>query len=156
MLIRHQRIYNLWSIHAMFTMILYDFDMIWLELTWTDVVSAELPWCRFLCKNKSSRNGLKIYGDFLWTKRSPWSKKVGPEESRAVHEGGGAPIPLGVGPCLVATSKLPLRTLQVPWIASVPKITFPKVSFRLDSIWYSFSSKHWNRQENNNMGWASG
>ena len=38
-------------------------------------------------------------------------------------QGAGAP------PCLMATSKLPFS-----WIASVPKITLPKVSFRLDSV----------------------
>ena len=37
-------------------------------------------------------------------------------------------------PCLVPSSLLPLRTLQVFWIASVPKIILPKVSFRLDSV----------------------
>ena len=47
---------------------------------------------------------------------------------------GAVPGEVGAPPCLVATSKLPLRALQVPWIASVPKITFPKVSFRLDSV----------------------
>ena len=47
---------------------------------------------------------------------------------------GGAPTPLGTPPCLVASSKLPRRLLQVSWIASVPKITLPKDSFRLDSV----------------------
>ena len=51
---------------------------------------------------------MPIFDDFLWTKRSPWSKRVGLEESRAIHEGGGAPTPLGVGPCLVDDSETPL------------------------------------------------
>ena len=38
---------------------------------------------------------MPIFDDFLWTKRSPRSKRVGPEESRAAHEGGGAPTPIG-------------------------------------------------------------
>ena len=38
MLIHLQCIYNLWSIHAMFTTILYGFRMIWVELTQTDAV----------------------------------------------------------------------------------------------------------------------
>ena len=59
-------------------------------------------------------------------------------------------------PCLVLSSLIALRRLQVLWITFVPKITFPKVSFRLDSIWYSFSAKLWNRQKNSNLGWASG
>ena len=49
---------------------------------------------------------------------------------------------VGAPPCLVATSLLPCRTLQVLWITFVPKITLLKVSFRLDSVWYSFSAKH--------------
>ena len=32
---------------------------------------------------------MPIFDDFLWTKRRPRSKRVGPEESRAAHEGGG-------------------------------------------------------------------
>ena len=37
-------------------------------------------------------------------------------------------------PCLVLSSLIALRRLQVLWITFVPKITFPKVSFRLDSV----------------------
>ena len=45
-----------------------------------------------------------------------------------------------------------IRTLhQVSWITFVPKITLPKVSFRLDSVWYSFSAKHWNKGKNRNF-----
>ena len=42
--------------------------------------------------------------------------------------------PGGAPSCLVATSLLPCRPLQVSWIAFVPKRLLPKVSFRLDSI----------------------
>ena len=59
----------------------------------------------------------------------------------------GAPGGVGTPPCLVLSSLIALRRLQVLWITFVPKITFPKVSFRLDSVWYSFSAKHWNRQK---------
>ena len=54
---------------------------------------------------------------------------------------------VGVPPYLMASWKLLLRRVQVSWIMFVPKITFPKVSFRLDSVWYSFSAKLWNRQK---------
>ena len=40
---------------------------------------------------------MPIFDDFLWTKRCPWSEKVGPEESRAAREGGGR-APLSRGP----------------------------------------------------------
>ena len=55
-------------------------------------------------------------------------------EPRGAHEGGGVPRGAGAPPCLVATSKLPLRALQVPWIASVPKI----ISRRFHSVWTPF------------------
>ena len=41
---------------------------------------------------------------------------------------------VGASPYLVASWKLLLRRVQVSWILFVPKITFPKVSFRLDSV----------------------
>ena len=43
--------------------------------------------------------------------------------------------------CLVASSIVYLHPLQVPWIMFGEKITFPKVSFRLDSVRYPFSLK---------------
>ena len=67
MLIRLQCIYNLWSIHAMFTIILYDFGMILLELTRTDAVFSGIAMVLFLCRNKSSRTELKIYEELFWS-----------------------------------------------------------------------------------------
>ena len=52
----------------------------------------------------------------------------GPRGWRARPRGVGAP------PYLVASWKLLLRRVQVSWILFVPKITLPKVSFRLDSF----------------------
>ena len=43
--------------------------MIWMELTQTDVVFSRIAMVLFLCRNKSSRNVLKIYGEFFWNKR---------------------------------------------------------------------------------------
>ena len=42
---------------------------------------------------KRSPIDMPIFDNFLWTKRSPWSKRVGLEESQAVHEGGGRAHP---------------------------------------------------------------
>ena len=42
----------------------------------------------------------------------------------------------GAPPYLVAAWKLLLRRVQVSWIMFVPKITFPKVSFRLIFFFY--------------------
>ena len=41
---------------------------------------------------------------------------------------------VGAPPYLVLSSLIDLHRLQVLWIMFVPKITFPKVSFRLDSV----------------------
>ena len=77
-------------------------------------------------------------------------------EPRGAHEGGGTTTPLGHTLLPRGFLLLPWRPLQVSWITFVPKITLLKVSFRLDSIWYSFSAKHWNRKNNNNFHWAFG
>ena len=55
-------------------------------------------------------------------------------EPRGAHEGGGRAQGVGVPPYLVPSLLLPLRRPQFFWIASVPKITLPKVSFHLDSV----------------------
>ena len=41
---------------------------------------------------------------------------------------------LGGAPTLVTASLMPWRRVQVSWITFGQKITFPKVSFRLDSV----------------------
>ena len=63
---------------------------------------------------------MPILDDSLWTKRSPQSKRVGPEESRAVHDGGGTTPPpwraalsrgrLGDPPDLFPMPKIPINT----------------------------------------------
>ena len=42
---------------------------------------------------------MKLYNDFLWTKRSPRSIRDGPEESRGIHKGGER-APQGAPPTL--------------------------------------------------------
>ena len=68
-------------------------------------------------------------------------------ELRGTHEVGGTPYPLGAPSTLVAAS-LSLRLhLQVSWFASSPRKIIAKVSFRLDSVWYSFSVKLKNKEK---------
>ena len=55
-------------------------------------------------------------------------------EPEGAHEGGDVPAPLGAPWTLVAASLVPSRVLQVFCEDAVPKITLPKVSFRLDSV----------------------
>ena len=40
--------------------------MIWMELTRTDAVFSRTAMVLYLCRNKSSRNDLKIHGDNFW------------------------------------------------------------------------------------------
>ena len=63
-------------------------------------------------------------------------------ELRGAHEGGGTPTPPGAPSCLVAATRSSRLQLQVFWIAFVPRKILAKVSFHLDSVWYSFSAKH--------------
>ena len=69
-----------------------------MELTRTDVVFSRLSMVLFMCRNKSSRNDLKPHETYFWK-----ILKILKEESTSggphpVHEGGGAPAPLGAPP----------------------------------------------------------
>ena len=55
-------------------------------------------------------------------------------ELRGAHEAGGAPGRVGRTPYLLASCYVPWRRVQVSWVLSVEKITFPKVSFHLDFV----------------------
>ena len=75
------------------------------------------------------------YKSIYWQKKYVGGAMRGPR-------GWGAPTPLGASSCLVA-ALLRLRLhLQVSWFAFGPRKIIAKVSFRLDSVWYSFSAKH--------------
>ena len=73
------------------------------------------------------------------------------ELGQGVHEGptrvGGVPYPLGVPSVLVAASWLLRLHLQVSWFGYGPRKIIAKVSFRLDSVWYSFSVKLKNKEK---------
>ena len=66
------------------------------------------------------------------------------------------PVRVGAPSCLVAASLRLWLPLQVFWFAFGPRKIIAKVSFRLDSVWYSFSAKHWNKGKNRNWHWALG
>ena len=83
----------------------------------------------------------------FWNEHDPEDSEWKSSNSRGDHEGGGRAQGVRVPPYLVACCLISWRRVQVLWIMFVPKITFPKVSFRLDSVWYSFSAKLWNRQK---------
>ena len=50
--------------------------MIWLELTETDIVFSRTTVVLFLCRNKSSRNAVKINGDFSGKYKKYWNKEL--------------------------------------------------------------------------------
>ena len=83
-----------------------------MELTRTDAVFSRLSTVLFMCRNKSSRNDLKLHGtSFHNNKKSLQKMKTrGPHPS---HEGGGAPAPLGAPPCLVGPLTLHRPQLQL-------------------------------------------
>ena len=66
------------------------------------------------------------------------------------HEVGGRAYPLGAPSDLVGASWLPWRVLQVLWMSSGPRKIIAKVLFRLDSVWYSFSTELQNKEKNRN------
>ena len=57
-----------------------------------------------------------------------------PMEQQGAHEVGGRTQGEGAPPTLVTASLMPWHRVQVSWITFGEKITFPKVSFRLDSF----------------------
>ena len=84
-----------------------------MELTRTDVVFSRIAMVLFMCRNKSSRNDLKLHGTYFWK-----IFKILEEESTSggphpVHEGGGAPALLGTPPCLVGPLTLHRPQLQL-------------------------------------------
>ena len=83
-----------------------------MELTRTDVVFSRIVMVLFLCRNKSSRNDLKINGDYFWN-----IKNTG----RRIHVKGPTPYPRGWGhtypprcaPCLMGPLTLLRPQLQL-------------------------------------------
>ena len=96
-------------------------------------------------RRKGISNGVQtewnLRESYFWNKRNLGDLEWTCRKQRGSHEAGRR------APCLVPSWLLSWRRVQVLWIAFVLKIMFPKVSFRLDSVWYSFSAKHWNRQK---------
>ena len=71
--------------------------MIWMELTRTHAVFSRTAMVLFLCRNKSSRNDLKIHGELLENIKNT-CKKIQTRGPHPVHEGGGRPPAQGAPP----------------------------------------------------------
>ena len=65
-------------------------------------------------RTKRSPIDLKVYGDNFWTRRSPWSTRDGPEESRGTHEGEGTPSTLVEPSCPSRTASYFSIFLNIP------------------------------------------
>ena len=81
--------------------------MIWMELTRTDAVFSRIAMVLFMCRNKSSRNDLKLHGTYFWKILKILAKESRPGGPHLVHEGGGR------APCLVDPLVLHRPQLQL-------------------------------------------
>ena len=64
-----------------------------MELTRTDAVFSRIAMVLFMCRNKSSRNDLKLLGTYFWKILKILAKESRPGGPPPVHEGGGVPAP---------------------------------------------------------------
>ena len=62
-----------------------------MELTQTDAVFSRIAMVLFMCRNKSSRNDLKLHGTYFWKILKILAKESRPGGPPPIHEGGGAP-----------------------------------------------------------------
>ena len=83
-----------------------------MELTRTDVVFNKIAMVLFLCKNKISRNDLKLHGDYFWNLQKILAKESRPGGHTQSMRVGGAPAPWA-RPCLVGPMMLHRPQLQL-------------------------------------------
>ena len=62
-----------------------------MELTRTDAVFSRIAMVLFLCRNISSRNDLKLHGEYIWNIYKILAKESTSGGPHPVHEGGGTP-----------------------------------------------------------------
>ena len=95
--------------------------MIWLELTWTDAVFSRTTVVLFLCRNRSSRNAMKINGDFFEKYKKYWNEKISEKSPEASVMVEGAPPPRGRPPQSWAARDSSGPTLTLPGLLLVHK-----------------------------------
>ena len=83
-----------------------------MELTRTDAVFSRIAMVLFLCRNKSSRNDLKLHGEYFWNKKY-WRKNQGQGAHTLSTRVGGAPAPPGCAPFLIGPLELHRPQLQL-------------------------------------------
>ena len=87
-----------------------------MELTQTNAVFSRIAMVLFMCRNKSSRNDLKLHGTYFWK-----ILKILEEESTSggpppVHEGGGRACPPGRAPLPRGPPGAPPTSTPTPYI----------------------------------------
>ena len=97
--------------------------IIWMELTWTDVVFSRLALVLFLCRNQSSPNVLKIYGEQFW--------KISKISAPSSTSGGG---PVGHKPLLRHHPLVAVGRLVGPTGTCRPQLQLYKLSFVPEKI----------------------
>ena len=84
---------------------------------------------------ESYGGGIRVLAPYLvvWGYVGIYRRKEYVGGAPRVHEAGGRALG-GAPPTLVIASLMPWHRVQVSWIMSGEKITFPKVLFHLDSV----------------------
>ena len=83
-----------------------------MELTRTDAVFSRIAMVLFMCRNKSSRNDLKLHGTSIWKIRKILEEKSTSGGPHPVHEGGGR-APYLVGPLTLHRPQLQLHIFRL-------------------------------------------
>ena len=84
-----------------------------MELTRTDSVFSRLSMVLFMCRNKGSRNDLKLHGTSIWKIRKIPEEKSTLGGPHPVHEGGGRACPPRARPLPCAPLELLRPQLQL-------------------------------------------
>ena len=84
-----------------------------MELTRTDAVFSRIAMVLFMCRNKSSRNDLKLHGAYFWKILKILAKESRPGAHHLSMRVGGAPAPLGAPSYLVGRLELHRPQLQL-------------------------------------------
>ena len=87
-----------------------------MELTRTDAVFSRLSMVLFMCRNKSSRNDLKLHGTSFWKILKILEEKSTSGGPHPVHEGGGRACPPGRAPPPRGPPDAPLTSTWTPYI----------------------------------------
>ena len=69
----------------------------------------------FLCRNKSSRNDLKLHGEYFWNISKILVKESTSGGPHPVHEGGGLAHRLGRAPLSCGPPEAPLTSTPTPY-----------------------------------------